>query len=84
MPELSRFSVEQGLPLNDETIPVGEGVKKGSLQNVMVLTYLIIFVMQKRKVGGASPSQIPLTRRFWQYLLQREVSLTLSCYSTLC
>ncbi|KAG0583575.1 hypothetical protein KC19_3G147200 [Ceratodon purpureus] len=26
----------------------------------------------KRKVGGASPSQIPLTRRFWQYLLQRE------------
>jgi len=26
----------------------------------------------KRKVGGASPSQLPLTRRFWQYLLQRE------------
>jgi hypothetical protein len=26
----------------------------------------------KRKVVGASPSQLPLTRRFWQYLLQRE------------
>lgn len=26
----------------------------------------------KRKVGGAAPLRIPLTRRFWQYLLQRE------------
>lgn len=39
---------------------------------MVVLFSSSLYVMQKRKVGGAAPLRIPLTRRFWQYLLQRE------------
>lgn len=71
-----------------ETIPNTLSLAQGSVINfnVSFLAWYqhiqIRLVMQKRKVGGASPSQLPLTRRFWQYLLQREVSYALSyCFT---
>lgn len=33
----------------------------------------MLFLMQKRKVGGGAPPELQLPRRFWHLLLDKEV-----------
>lgn len=35
--------------------------------------YLFLYILQKQKVAGSYPLELGLMKRFWKYLLNREV-----------